>query len=84
MTPRMYFDRKGIAFLLIFYSCTLFPSIEDYYPYYLAPTSNNYGETGLLEIPTARFMEEGTQRMLSCLTQICEILDRHLLGQPPR
>ena len=60
MTPRMYFDRKGIAFLLIFYSCTLFPSIEDYYPYYLEPTSNNYGETGLLEIPTARFMEEGT------------------------
>ena len=34
-------------------------SIDDYFPENL-PTSSKYGNTGLIELPTARFMEEGT------------------------
>ena len=52
--------RKLIFFLLLISSSSLFSSLEDYYPYPLNTTSNNYGETGLLEMPSARFMEEGT------------------------
>ena len=45
--------------MLGFTSLFCFSSIEDYHRYQLSPTSSNYGETGLLEIPSARFMGEG-------------------------
>ena len=51
------------AFMLysFFLSSTqLNASLEDYYPYELGPTSSNYGNTGLLEMPSARLMKEGT------------------------
>jgi len=44
----------------ILFSSHLFSSIEDYYPEYLGPSSSNYGGIGLLEMPNARFSEEGT------------------------
>ena len=34
-------------------------SINDYLPLTTGPTSTNYGETGLFEMPTARFQEAG-------------------------
>ena len=46
--------------LLIFFSCKVSASIEDYYPYKLTPTSSNYGDTGLMEMPSGRLQEEGT------------------------
>ena len=49
--------------LTIFFSSLLFSSVEDYYRITLEPSSTNYGETGLLEIPTARFLQEGTLKM---------------------
>jgi hypothetical protein len=45
---------------LLFFNAHLSASIEDYYPYQLTPTSSNYGYTGLLEMPSARFMDGGS------------------------
>ena len=50
--------------LLLIYFC-LIPinaqsAINDYFPQDLGPSSSNYGEVGLLEMPTARLMEEGS------------------------
>ena len=47
-------------FLLLLFNTQLSASLEDYYPYKLSPTSSNYGYTGLLEMPSARFMDEGS------------------------
>ncbi len=60
MTLKFLYRRKFIFFSSLIFSSSLFSSFEDYYPYPLNTTSNNYGETGLLEMPSARFMEEGT------------------------
>ncbi len=35
-------------------------SINDYYPYDISPSASNYGITGLLEMPNARFMREAS------------------------
>ena len=51
--------RSLIFFLFLFFNAHLSASLEDYYPYQLSPTSSNYGYTGLLEMPSARFMGEG-------------------------
>ena len=51
-------------FLLIsLVSFTVASSIDDYLPIEPGPTSTNFGETGLLEMPTARLMPEGTLKM---------------------
>ena len=49
--------------LLVLLSLTSNPirsGLDDYLPKDPGPTSSNYGETGLLEIPTARLMGEGS------------------------
>ena len=46
--------------LFLLFSTQLSSSLEDYYPYQLSSTSSNYGFTGILEMPSARFMQEGT------------------------
>ncbi len=51
--------RAFTFFLFLFHSVQLSASLEDYYPYQLTPTSSNYGYTGLLEMPSARFMDGG-------------------------
>ena len=48
-----------IGLIGLFLSTIAFSSIDDYFPENKA-TSSNYGNTGLLEIPSARFAEEGT------------------------
>jgi len=62
MTLEVFFRRKLIFFAFIFSSYS-HCSLEDYYPFYIEPTSSNYGLTGLMEIPTARFMQEGTLKL---------------------
>ncbi len=42
------------------YPC--FGSIEDYYPKKIEPSPSNYGETGILELPNAKFMNSGSMR----------------------
>lgn len=49
-------------FLIFFLNSKTFASFDDYFPYKVGPTSANYGNTGLLETPNARFMEPGALR----------------------
>lgn len=52
--------RLSIPFVLIFCSLKLSSSIYDYLPRDPGPTSGNFGETGLFDMPSARFMPEGS------------------------
>ncbi len=40
----------------------LLSSIEDYYPYRITPSASNYGNTGIIEMPNARFLPEASLR----------------------
>ena len=41
---------------------SIFASIEHYYPYKVEPSASNYGNTGILEVPNARMMDEAKLR----------------------
>ena len=45
------------------FSLDVSASLEDYYPKKLEPTSSNSGITGILEMPNARFMTEGSMKI---------------------
>ena len=49
--------------LCLSFSLDVSSSLEDYYPKKLEPTSSNSGITGILEMPNARFMEEGSMKI---------------------
>lgn len=49
-----------LFFLILFIFNSVKASIDDYLPRDPGPTSSNYGNTGLLEMPTARLMDEGS------------------------
>ena len=51
-----------MCFVCLSISQTLYSSIEEYFPYSVKPNASNYGNTGLIEIPTARIMDEGSLR----------------------
>ena len=53
----MWLITVSLLFSNIFYS-----SILDYYPYRVAPSSSNYGNTGIIEMPNARMMPEASLR----------------------
>ena len=53
---------QPLVLVFLIYSNYTFSSIEDYYPYDVEPSSSNYGLTGILELPNARFMEEASLR----------------------
>ena len=48
--------------LIFLFSPSILSSIEDYYLYNVTSGPSNYGNTGILETPNARFMEEGSMR----------------------
>jgi len=53
--------KKTILLFGISLTClTLYSDIDDYFPYEVNPTSSNYGITGILEMPNARMMGEGS------------------------
>jgi len=54
---------RYFLFLISLISFTVASSVDDYLPVEPGPTSTNFGETGLLEMPTARFMPEGTLKL---------------------
>ena len=57
-------DRFKIFICLCFsFSLDVSASLEDYYPKKLEPTSSNSGITGILEMPNARFMTEGSMKI---------------------
>ena len=49
--------------LCLFFSLEVNSSIKDYYPKKLEPTSSNAGITGILAMPNARFMDEGSMKI---------------------
>ena len=52
-----------ILFSVLFFSFNLRASIDDYFLYKVLPSNSNYGNTGILEIPNARFMTPASLRM---------------------
>ena len=66
MIKKFYFLIKLANFLLVIFafvfSKNLHASIEEYFYYDVRPTSSNYGNTGLLELPNARFMPQASLR----------------------
>ncbi len=52
----------SLCVILLFLSQHIFSSINDYFPNPIGPSSSNYGNTGILEMPNARFMDEARMR----------------------
>ena len=55
-------SKKFLIGLSISFINALHGSIDDYYPYKMESTASNYGNTGLLETPNARFLPEASLR----------------------
>ncbi|MDC0075968.1 YjbH domain-containing protein [Gammaproteobacteria bacterium] len=51
-----------IAFVASSFCSLIFSSIDDYFPIDNLSSPSNYGNTGLLEIPNARFMDQASLR----------------------
>ena len=54
--------KKTLLFSIFFISFNTKTSIDDYFLKDVNPTSSNYGITGILELPNARFMDEASLR----------------------
>ena len=53
----------GLALSYILFSSSLSASISDYYPHKSLNSPSNLGETGLMELPSAKFMEPASLRL---------------------
>lgn len=53
----------GLALSYIFFSSALSTAISDYYPHKSLNSPSNLGETGLMELPSAKFMEPASLRL---------------------
>ncbi len=51
-----------LVLLSLIIPSSLYSSIEEYYPYKVQPSASNYGNTGILETPNARMMQEASLR----------------------
>ena len=49
-------------FLIIFWTNFIYPDIDDYFSHPISPSASNYGNTGILELPSARFMSPASLR----------------------
>ena len=56
-----YFFIQKILFIIL-WSNFLYSDIDDYFSNPVAPSASNYGNTGILELPSARFMPPGSMR----------------------
>jgi hypothetical protein len=56
-----YFFILRLIFL-VSWSNFLYPNIDDYFSNPVSPSASNYGNTGILELPNARFMPSGSLR----------------------
>ena len=53
---------RRISLFLLFCNIS-YADINDYFPYKVESSPSNYGNTGLLEIPNARFMSPASLRL---------------------
>ena len=58
----MSISKMWLITFSLFFSNIFYSSISDYYPYKVTPSSSNYGNTGIIEIPNARVMPEASLR----------------------
>lgn len=58
----MYKANKWLIVVCLVTSNFIYSSIEEYYPYKVLPSASNYGNTGIMEMPNARMMQEGQLR----------------------
>ncbi len=58
MTKYIY----SLLVYILFFSQNALANIDDYFKYSVGPSASNYGNTGILEMPNSRFMEEGSLR----------------------
>jgi len=50
------------SLLIIFWTNFIYSDIDDYFSHPVSPSASNYGNTGILELPNARFMGAGSMR----------------------
>ena len=55
--------RKCLPLLFFILPFDAFASVYDYFPKKLGYSSTNYGVTGLIQLPSARFMDEGSMKI---------------------
>ena len=57
-------NSRGVVSLLLtlFWSNLAYSDIDDYFQNPISPSASNYGNTGILELPSARFMGPGAMR----------------------
>ena len=60
MSKLLYRVKFCLPLVCLFFISFALADLDDYLPRDPGPTSSNYGETGLLEVPTARLMPEGS------------------------
>ncbi len=58
----MFELKKSLIGFSVLLCCNLSGEIYDYYPYKMGSTSSNYGNTGIIELPNARFLPEASLR----------------------
>ena len=56
------FMRFSPCLLIVLIPLNSYTSIDDYFQHDVSATSSNYGNTGLLELPNARFLKPGSLR----------------------
>jgi len=63
--PNSFKQLAKLLFVSLFILCSknINAAIDDYFYYDIRPTSSNYGNTGLLELPSARFMPQASLRL---------------------
>ncbi len=52
-----------LIFLITVLSNATYSSVYDYFPKNLEPSSSNYGITGIIQMPNARLMDEGSMKI---------------------
>ena len=62
LTGKFYRVSRLIVLFLMGYSGFLLANLEDYYPVKTKFSASNYGNTGIMEMPNANFMQEGSLR----------------------
>ena len=56
-------NKKFLIFLTFSLSNYIYSSIYDYFPEKLEASSSNYGITGIIQMPNARLMTEGSMKI---------------------
>ena len=57
------FRLVALSLLIVGFSSSLLADIDDYFRFPISPSSSNQGNTGILEVPNAKFMSPGSLRI---------------------